>query len=201
MTIKKKNFRIDIKKTVLGMAAVLAASALIPDSVLAGEKNNVSNGVQQELKAGCMGHASKRIAQMEEKYHLTIVTYADKYNINPNLIKAVVSVESCYDSNAVSSAGAQGLMQLMPETAKWLGVSNSLDSDQNLEAGIRYLSKLRKRYNNNNTLALAAYNAGPGNVRKYNGVPPFPETQSYIVKVEERFKQYQMLNQLVLNSL
>ena len=91
-------------------------------------------------------------------------------------------------------------MQLMPKTAEWLGVSNAQDSEQNLEAGIRYLSKLRKLYDNNKKLALAAYNAGPGNVRKYKGIPPFPETQSYVIKVEKRFKQYQMHDQLAFNS-
>jgi len=114
---------------------------------------------------------------------------ADKYNVPVELLKAVGKTESNFTSDAVSRCGAQGVMQLMPATAKELGVANSFDARQNIMGGAKYISGLLKKYEGNTTLAIAAYNAGSGNVAKYNGIPPFKETQHYVKKVMGFYSQ------------
>ena len=112
---------------------------------------------------------------------------ASQHGISEGLIKAVMHTESGFNVNARSPVGAQGLMQLMPATARRFNVSNAFDPQQNIMAGAKYLAWLTKRFNGNTSLVLASYNAGEGNVAKYGGNPPFKETQDYVRRVSSRF--------------
>jgi hypothetical protein len=108
---------------------------------------------------------------------------SQQYHVPVNLLKAVAKAESGFDADAVSSCGAEGIMQLMPSTARALGVTDSFDPEQNIMGGAKYLGQLLTSFGGDVTLAVAGYNAGGGAVRKYGGVPPYRETQNYIKKV------------------
>lgn len=114
---------------------------------------------------------------------------ADKYNVPVNLLKAIGKTESDFRVQVVSRSGAQGVMQLMPATAKYLGVTDAFDPEQNIMGGAKYIKELLDKYDGNTSLALAAYNAGMGNVKKYGGIPPFEETQNYVKKVSAYMKE------------
>jgi hypothetical protein len=116
-------------------------------------------------------------------YDASINTHAERIGVAADLVRAVIQVESAFNPAAVSNKGAMGLMQLMPATAQELGVKNPFDPDQNIRGGVTYLKQLLNRYDNKVELALAAYNAGIGNVEKYGDVPPFKETRNYVNKI------------------
>jgi soluble lytic murein transglycosylase-like protein len=118
-----------------------------------------------------------------------INTISDRHHIDPDLINSVIHAESGFNPRAVSPKGAQGLMQLMPQTASKLGVSNPFDPNANVEGGTRYLSELLERYNFDVIKALAAYNAGPGRVEQYRGVPPYYETRAYVARIVRDFNR------------
>ena len=115
---------------------------------------------------------------------------AKQHQVDSALIKAIIMVESGYNPDALSEKGAQGLMQLMPNTAKWLGVKDSFNPEYNINGGVKYFKYLLIQFDGNIELALAAYNAGSKRVRQYNGVPPFTATRYYIIKVFEYYEYY-----------
>src|SRR3989475_6063829 len=123
----------------------------------------------------------------------SVVTAASKRNnLDPDLVNSLILVESGFDPHAVSPKGAQGLMQLMPQTAARMGVQNALDPAANVEGGTRYLGELLVRYHHDLSKALAAYNAGPDRVEQYHGVPPYPETLAYVARVVRDFNRKKM---------
>ncbi len=140
--------------------------------------------------ASCRNVNSRVMRTRATVYREPIMRLSRRYGVSESLVRAIISVESCFDRLARSSAGAQGLMQLMPATARWLGVTDAYDPEQNLEGGIRYFRELQRRFDHNDRLALAAYNAGPHAVDRHNGIPPYPETRNYVKKVLERYRQF-----------
>ena len=131
-----------------------------------------------------------RVRLNTDAYRDEIAAAARQHGVDEAIVRAIIHAESAYNPNALSRAGAQGLMQLMPATARRFGVSNAFDASQNIQGGVQYLAWLLKRFNNNLTLAAAGYNAGEGAVDKYNGVPPYNETQRYVQRVGVLAERY-----------
>jgi soluble lytic murein transglycosylase-like protein len=123
--------------------------------------------------------------EADEAYDDIIQEAAQIYDLDPNLIHAVMQAESAFHPYAVSRAGAEGLMQLMPELSDEMGVSDAFDPRENIMAGVRYLKRLLTYHKGDLDLTLASYNAGPGNVERYGGVPPFRETQNYVKTIKQ----------------
>jgi len=126
-------------------------------------------------------------------YDRDIARVSRRYNVDPYLIKAIIQTESDFDHRAVSKHGAQGLMQLMPETARELSVFNPFNPQENINGGTRYFRDLLNIFDGNIKLSLAAYNAGPGTVRRAEGIPPIPETVRYVKKVLRQYRTYKAL--------
>jgi soluble lytic murein transglycosylase-like protein len=134
--------------------------------------------------------AEVKISQrLKTGYDTLIKEIAVKHGLDPLLLHAIISAESAYDRFAVSDKGAQGLMQLMPDTAEQYGVQDVFDPEDNIEGGAKYLRDLKKLYGSQTDLILAAYNAGQEAVKKYNSIPPYQETREYVERVKVVYKQ------------
>jgi soluble lytic murein transglycosylase-like protein len=154
-------------------------------------------GIKYEIaKIGCFACAVKshinwhRAKLYTGIYDKEIAHAAYTHQVTPSLVRAVIHAESHFNPKALSHQGAQGLMQLMPATAKELGVDDPFIAAENINGGVKYLAKLLKRFDGNIRLATAAYNAGPGAVRRYGGIPPYPETKVYVERVDILRKRY-----------
>ena len=130
------------------------------------------------------------LGQDFEKYDAEIWKASQRYSVDYNLVRAVIKAESNFNPKAVSRTGAKGLMQLMPQTASLLQVTDSFHPEQNIDGGVRYLRYLLNLFNDNLSLALAAYNAGENAVFRYRGIPPYQETQTYVQRVLRYFQKY-----------
>lgn len=145
----------------------------------------------------CMAPRDFNVATLRldtRSYRKEIEAASIRYGVDRALVRAVIHAESAFQPNAISIAGAQGLMQLMPDTAVRFNVNDPFDARQNIRGGVRYLAWLLKRFNGNQRLALASYNAGEMTVDKYNGIPPYAETQTYVARVQsltERYRNHQ----------
>lgn len=153
--------------------------------------SSITPAPQPAVKNDMIDSFSARVGDRLEQYELIIAAASKKFNVPDSLIKAVITAESAGKHNAVSSVGAKGLMQLMDGTANGLGVKNSFDPADNIHGGTKYLRQMLDEFGGNVDKALAAYNAGPGNVKKHGGIPPFQETQAYVRKVKHYAERYE----------
>lgn len=154
-------------------------------------ENNTPPAVSVKKKDAVPVMPGKSALKRLEQYNDIISEASAKYGVSENIIKSVILTESAAKENAISKAKAKGLMQLMDFTAKDMGVKNVWDPRENIMGGTKYLSQLIEKYNGNLEFALAAYNAGPGNVNKYNGIPPFEETQNYVKRVKSYLSHFE----------
>ena len=129
----------------------------------------------------------------ERHFQPMVIKAANRHNVDPAMVMAIIMAESSYNPKAISKKGARGLMQLMPTTAKSLGVKDSFNPEHNINAGVRYFKKLLNQFDGNVELALAAYNAGSRKVREHRGIPPFGATKFYVKKVIKYYKYYKTL--------
>ena len=183
ITMKVSSYRFDERTVTLFLKG--GGDVTVPSSLIQGVvPDEVADEIVEEVKAAVAAEPSTDGRDLRT---LAMET-ARRHGIDPELVLAVVSVESAFRPDAVSPKGAQGLMQLMPGTARELGVKDPLDPAANLDGGTRYLNALLQQYKGDLKRALAAYNAGAGAVKRHGGVPPYRETREYVQKVLERYK-------------
>lgn len=150
--------------------------------------SDLNNAIRRSSQTTPKNGSSYRIGDNSQAIEKAVQDAAEQYQLSPKLIKSVIKTESNFDANAVSPAGAQGLMQLMPGTAKDMGVKNPFDIKQNIDGGSRYLKKMMDMFGGNVRQALSAYNAGPETVKRYKGDVPYSETRQYVDRVMNHTK-------------
>ena len=177
--VEKKDITVNNNASVQSFDTVLKNSASVKfGDLLTKPETKVSASLYTAQANGANIHLTPR-----QKIGEIVSRMSKKHGVDEKLVNAVIKQESGFNPNAKSRVGAMGLMQLMPSTAKGLGVTNPMDPEQNVEGGVKYLKSMLNKYNGNIILALAAYNAGPGAVDKYDGVPPYKETQNYVKSI------------------
>lgn len=153
-------------------------------NILKNTSTQTLNNALKEINAtNAVENVSSTNGTSKSQIMSMISKISQKHGVDEKLVKALIKQESGFNAKATSKVGAMGLMQLMPSTAKGLGVQDAYNPVQNVDGGVRYLKSMLNKYNGNIILALAAYNAGPGAVDKYSGVPPYPETQNYVKNI------------------
>jgi soluble lytic murein transglycosylase-like protein len=177
--------RVQQLQALIAQTRQLAASGSLPSASASSAAPAPQQSFADALQAasGSAGATPAAAATGSDQYEAQIAQAAERNGIEPALLHGLIQQESAFDPNSTSSAGAEGLTQLMPGTAASLGVTNPLDPAESIEGGARYLSQMMAKFGGNASDALAAYNAGPGAVAQYGGVPPYAETQSYVSKV------------------
>lgn len=173
------------QKTDFGSLLLNPKSLNVNANIIKNNPNASFNTALQELNniTDSKNISSNPIPTSKSQILNMISQISQKHGVDENLVKAVIKQESGFNSKAKSKSGAMGLMQLMPSTARGLGVNDPYNPAQNVDGGVRYLKSMLNKYNGNVILALSAYNAGPGAVDKYDGVPPYAETQNYVKNI------------------
>jgi soluble lytic murein transglycosylase-like protein len=181
---------VDAAVTRIGEIRALEATLVQAPAASAPQAAAAPQFSQVLAQAQTAGGAAQGLPAAAQQYLPQVQQAAARYGVDPALIEAVIQQESGWNPQATSSSGAAGLMQLMPATAQGLGVSDPYDPSQSIDAGARYLRGQLDRYHGDVRLALAAYNAGPGAVAQYGGVPPYPETQNYVAAVLQNMQRF-----------
>jgi hypothetical protein len=151
------------------------------------EMSRINDAIRREFFETSLESIQREYFVKSMPYGALIHKKAEKYDVDPALVAAVIEQESRFKPRARSHVGARGLMQLMPRTGRWMGARDLYDPEQNVDAGVKYIKYLEKRFNGNRKLVIAAYNGGEGNVQRYGGVPPFRETRTYVKKVTQNY--------------
>lgn len=178
------------------------ARTIYTGAAVSGDALDISSEEAEEIlsrlapDAGLIGRLAQAVARRPSpqatlsKYDQFIQAVAARNGVSPALVKAVIHAESGFDPYAVSPKGAIGLMQVMPSTADLVGIDNPFNPQENIQAGVKYLKGLLKMFDGNEHLAVAAYNTGPGKVKRYGGVPPYKETKTYVERVMMYYRIY-----------